>query len=96
MPAGVIPSGQTVTKLVMPIGPSVSQLTAKGWLSLASTENGTAQVWLQGPKGNAPVNNVTLTKDQRWWIELPDGTDQMTIHTDTPGAVGWCLELKPA
>lgn len=97
MPAGVIPAGAlVVTKLVMPIGPSVSQLVAKGWLSLASTENGTAQVWLQGSKGGiGGVNNVTLTKDKRWWIELPDGTDQMTIHTDSPGPVGWCLELQP-
>lgn len=95
MPAGVIAPGQQTTKLVMPIGPSVSTLVARGWLSLASSEDGTAQVWVQGPHGGiGGVNTVTLTKDKRWWTELPDGTDQMTVHTDSPGSVGWCLELQ--
>lgn len=95
MPAGVIASGPQTTKLVMPIGPSVSALVAKGWLSLASSEDGTAQVWIQGPKGGiGPMNDITLVKDQRWWMELPDGTDQMTLHTNSTGSVGWCLELQ--
>jgi hypothetical protein len=95
MPSGVIASGPQTTKLVMPIGPSVSALVAKGWLSLASSENGTAQVWIQGPKGGiGPMNDITLIKDQRWWMELPDGTDQMTVHTNSAGSVGWCLELQ--
>lgn len=96
MPAGTIAPGKQVTKLVYPIGPRISQLVARGWLSLASTENGTAKVWLQSPQGGiGDIQNVTLIKDKRWWIELPDGVDQMTIHTDTPGSVGWCLELQP-
>jgi len=94
MPAGVIPSGSQVTKLVMPIG-SVSGLVAKGWLSLASSENATGSVWVQGPKGGISNHTIVLVKDKRWWIELPDGADQMTIHTNSPGSVGWCLELQP-
>jgi glycoside hydrolase-like protein len=93
MPAGSIAPGKQVTKLVMPIG-SASMLVARGWLSLASTEAGTAKVWVQAPQGEIPYD-VNFVKDRRWYIELPDGTDQMTIHTDTPGAVGWALELQP-
>jgi len=96
MPAGTIEPGKQVTKLVMPIGPKVSMLVARGWLSLASTENGTAKVWVQSPVGGiGDVQNVTLVKDKRWFMELPDGADQVTIHTDTAGSVGWCLELQP-
>lgn len=96
MPAGVIGPGSQTTKIVMPIGPSVSMLVARGWLSLASSENGTAKVWVQGGKGGiGDPQNVTLTKDRRWWMELPDGTDQMTLQTNTPGSTGWCIELLP-
>lgn len=95
MPAGVIAPGPQVTKLVMPIGPSVSQLVARGWLSLSSSEDApTGHVWIQGPHGGISDCAVPLTKDKRWFTELPDGTDQMTIQTDSPGSVGWCLELQ--
>lgn len=94
MPAGVIPSGPQVTKLVMPIGPSVSMLVTRGWLSLASSDDApVGHVWLAGPHGGIADYPVPLSKDTRWWIELPDGTDQVTVHTDSPGSVGWCLEL---
>jgi hypothetical protein len=96
MPAGVIPSGPQTVKLVTPIGASISALVAKGWLSLASSEDApNAHVWIQGPKGGISDHDVPLKKDKRWWVELPDGTDQMTIHTNSPGSVGWCLELLP-
>jgi hypothetical protein len=95
MPAGVIAPGAQTTKLVMPVGPSVSSLVARGWLSLASTENGTAKVWVQGAQGGiGDVHNLVMVKDKRWWIELPDGTDQMTVQTDSPGSIGWCIELQ--
>lgn len=95
MPAGVIASGSQTTKLVMPIGPSVSSLVAKGWLSLASSENApNCHVWLQGTNGGISDCAVHLSKDKRWFMELPDGTDQMTVHTESPGSVGWCLELQ--
>lgn len=93
MPMGVIPSGSQTTKLTMPIGPSISQLVARGWLSLASSENATGRVWVQGPKVAKDIA-ITLPKDQRWWTELPDGTDQVTLHTDGPGSIGWCVELQ--
>lgn len=95
MPAGTIPSGPQTTKLVMPIGPSVSALVARGWLSLSSSEDApNGHVWIQGLKGGIADYDVPMGKDKRWWIELPDGTDQMTVHTNSPGSVGWCLELQ--
>lgn len=94
MPVGVIPAGKQVTKLVMPIG-SASGLVAKGWLSLASSDDApNGHLWIQGAKGGLAEHDVILKKDKRWWVELPDGTDQMTVHTNSPGSVGWCLELQ--
>lgn len=96
MPAGTLPPGKHVVKLTYPVGPSVSLLVARGWLSLASSEPGTAHVWTQGRGADAYDEwTVSLDKDKRWGRELADGVDQVTLHTDSPGSIGWCLELQP-
>lgn len=96
MPAGTIAPGKHATKLVYPIGPSVSILVKRGWLSLAGSEDGSAHVWTQGKGGNAYKEwDVALEKDKRWFVQLPDGVDQITVHSESQGPIGWCLELEP-
>lgn len=96
MPAESLPPGQHVRKITYPIGPSVSLLVNRAWFSLAATEDSTATVWTMGRGAEAHKKwDVTLTKDKRWWAHLPDGVDQVTLHSDSTGSVGWCLELEP-
>lgn len=96
MPAGTWePGTDVVKKLTYPIGDKVSNLVKRGWLSLATTERGSAHVWVQGPNGGIEDYPLDLPKDKRVWRELPNGTDQVTLHYTSGGPVGWCLELEP-
>jgi hypothetical protein len=103
MPAGewVTGTDTTVHKVTFPVGPAVSSLTAKGWLSLDPSEDSTVEVTARG-KGTAAWlahwGPEPVKANARWWKELPDGTEGCTVRISTvkPGVAGWCLELKPA
>jgi hypothetical protein len=101
MPAGEWITGpDTAThKVTFPIGPSVSGLTTKGWLSADPSEDGTIEVTARGKRTGAWVAHwgpEPIPANVRWWKELPDGTEGCTVRISTvkPGVAGWCLELK--
>jgi hypothetical protein len=100
MPAGEWQTTATPTEheVCFPIGPKVSGLTAQGWLSVLPNQDADITLVAYGA-GHALTSWTEHTaKRNRFWKELPNGTEgcSVTISTSLPGVAGWCLELKPA
>jgi hypothetical protein len=80
-----------------PVGEKVSSLITQGWLSIFPAQDADVHVELYG--GGLKLAEFTEKAPQRdrWWKELPDGTEGalVTIATRTNSVAGWCLELKP-
>lgn len=88
-------------KITYPVGPKVSSLVAKGWLSIHPSEDGAIEVWVHGKGGSSAVIDhwtEPIKANTRWWKELRDGTESCTVQISTArtGVAGWCLELKEA
>lgn len=98
-----MPAGEWVTTpipfehlICYPVGPKVSGLTARAWLNIAANKPGDIRVEVIGAGRTLATWTDKLTPRNRWWRELPDGTEicSVTISTATPGVAGWSLELR--
>jgi hypothetical protein len=101
MPAGEWATGpDTQThKVTYPIGPAVSGLVKQAWLSIDPSEDATVEVVARGNRTAAWLGHwgpEPVKANDRWWKELPNGTEGCTVKISTvrPGVAGWCLEPK--
>jgi hypothetical protein len=80
-----------------PVGAKVSSLTAQGWLSIFPSADADIHADIYGGGRILATFTEKAAGVNRWWKELPDGTEGalVTISTKVPGVAGWCLELKP-
>lgn len=99
MPAGEWKTTTTPEAHVVcfPIGPKVSSLTAEGWIGIAATQPGQVQFDIYGMGHGLATEKRALRANGREWLQLPDGTENITItiSTEQPAVAGWGLELRP-
>jgi hypothetical protein len=89
-----LPAGEGIIKLICPVG-SASAITAQAWISMSVIDGtGDVTVWVQRDNAGLAKWDVTLTKDQRWWRQLLDGTTQMTVAWKTTAPLGLALETQ--
>lgn len=103
MPAGEWATGPitTVHKVTFPVGHEVSGLVNQAWLSIDPSEDATIEAIARGmrtAKWLAHWGPEPVKANNRWWKELPSGTEGVTVTISTvkTGVAGWCLELKSA
>jgi hypothetical protein len=79
-----------------PVGAKVSSLVTQGWIGIFPAEDATVSVEMFGGGHSLAKFDEVAPRRDRWWKELPDGTEgvEVTISTKTPSVAGWCLELK--
>lgn len=92
----VIEAGGGHREMTLPIAiGGKSMLYSRAWISLAADRGGKATVWMQGKGMEAIRHDVILDQDVRWWNEIPERTEVIVLHADSPGSMGAMLEYAP-
>lgn len=100
-------TGSSQHRIVCPTG-AASQLVSQSWLSVSIAGDGRVQVWAQkaDPGDQFPAGagtpaqaerDWTLHGGDRAWVELPSGTEMVTVHvTGASGPGSILIEQKAA
>lgn len=99
------PTGDSAHRIIAPTG-AASQLVSQAWLSVSVSGTARVQVWCQkygnpNPTGAAGADKAerdwTLRSGDRAWVELPSGTEMVTVHvTGSTGPGSILIEQKAA
>lgn len=100
--------GGSAHRVVCPTGPKASQLVSAAWLSVSIDGGARVEVWAQAqaPGKDAPAGSDIAARAYRDWtlragdrpyLELPDGTEMVTVHvTGSTGPGSILIEQKAA
>jgi len=80
--------------LPMAVG-SNSGCYSRVWLSIAGDLEVRATVWFQGGPNPAQYVDQVIANDDRWYREIPSGTESVIIHAASTGSMGLMLEGQP-
>lgn len=105
MPERAVPAGSSGHRIVCPTG-SASSVVARAWLSASFDGNANVEVWAQKSGGAAPAGagndaaahrSWVIRPGDRPWVELPSGTEFVTVHvTGATGPGSLAIEQQPA
>lgn len=103
MPLGEWPAGGNQEHVIVwPTGSGISLLTRAAWFSMCTGgANAVAHghIYYVSTQNGQPAylgdEDFTLMQDVRWYKQLPDLTDHVTVFLrDATNTVGWCLEIQ--